>query len=61
LTLGQHLPPSRDAAPLARYVTPDEFAALEEEARDMGFCFVISGPFVRSSYHAERTIPACSG
>ena len=61
LTLGQYLPPSRESVPLARYVTPDEFTALEQSARDLGFCFVMSGPLVRSSYHAERTIRACSG
>lgn len=60
LTLGQYLPPSRDAAPLTRYVHPDEFASLADEARSLGFCFVMSGPLVRSSYHAAQTIPACS-
>ena len=60
LTLGQYLPPSRDAAPLVRYVHPDEFASLADEARSLGFCFVMSGPLVRSSYHAAQTIPACS-
>lgn len=60
LTLGQYLPPSRDAAPLVRYVHPDEFASLEQEARDLGFYFVMSGPLVRSSYHAAQTLPACS-
>ena len=61
LTLGQYLPPSRSAAPLVRYVHPDEFASLERDARDLGFCFVMSGPLVRSSYQAARTITACSG
>ncbi len=61
LTLGQYLPPSRSAAPLVRYVHPDEFASLEQDARNLGFCFVMSGPLVRSSYHAARTITACSG
>ncbi|HDL86037.1 MAG TPA: lipoyl synthase [Candidatus Acetothermia bacterium] len=60
LTLGQYLPPSHDAAPLARYVPPDEFSSLASEARGLGFCFVMSGPLVRSSYHAAQTIPACS-
>ena len=60
LTLGQYLPPSHTAAPLVRYVQPDEFSSLAAEARDLGFCFVMSGPLVRSSYHAAQTIPACS-
>jgi len=60
LTFGQYLPPSHTAAPLVRYVQPDEFASLAEEARNLGFCFVMSGPLVRSSYHAAQTILACS-
>lgn len=61
LALGQYLPPSHAAAPLVRYVHPDEFHELADEARQLGFCFVMSGPLVRSSYHAAQTIPACSG
>lgn len=53
LTLGQYLRPSRAHLPVARYVTPDEFAQLATEARDMGFPHVESGPMVRSSYHAD--------
>lgn len=60
ITLGQYLPPSYDSAPLVRYVHPDEFKALAHEARDMGFCFVMSGPLVRSSYRAAQTLDACS-
>ncbi|MCB1646676.1 MAG: lipoyl synthase [Pseudomonadales bacterium] len=53
LTLGQYLQPSRDHIALERYVHPDEFAALGELARKMGFSQVASGPLVRSSYHAD--------
>jgi lipoyl synthase len=53
LTLGQYLQPSRFHMPVARYVTPDEFAWLGEQARAMGFSNVASGPLVRSSYHAD--------
>ncbi len=53
LTMGQYLRPSRDLAPVARFVTPEEFAAWESEARAMGFNWVKAGPNVRSSYHAE--------
>ncbi|MCX6091576.1 MAG: lipoyl synthase [Candidatus Bipolaricaulota bacterium] len=53
LTLGQYLAPSRQAAPIRRYVHPDEFNALAREARAAGFVSVASGPLVRSSYHAE--------
>jgi lipoic acid synthetase len=53
LTLGQYLRPSRQHLPVERYVTPEEFALLAEEARAMGFPHVESGPMVRSSYHAD--------
>ena len=54
LTLGQYLQPSRDHLPLDRYVHPDEFEALAEEARALGFKRVASGPLVRSSYQADQ-------
>ena len=53
LTLGQYLRPSRQHLPVARYVTPEEFAALKDEACALGFPHVESGPMVRSSYHAD--------
>jgi lipoic acid synthetase len=54
LTLGQYLRPSVRHLPVARYYHPDEFAALAEAGRAMGFAHVESGPLVRSSYHAKR-------
>jgi lipoic acid synthetase len=39
---------------MARYYTPDEFAAMKTEAMRMGFRHVESGPLVRSSYHAHE-------
>lgn len=53
LTLGQYLQPSRFHAPVDRYVHPDEFAELAKFAKNLGFSNVASGPFVRSSYHAD--------
>ena len=53
LTLGQYLRPSRKHLAVARFVPPDEFAALKAEAIAMGFPHVESGPMVRSSYHAD--------
>ncbi|MCA9687510.1 MAG: lipoyl synthase, partial [Myxococcales bacterium] len=53
LTLGQYLQPSKKHLAVARYVHPDEFAALAEYARSVGISHVESGPLVRSSYHAE--------
>jgi lipoic acid synthetase len=54
ITIGQYLQPSRAHLPVQRFVHPDEFAALGEYARSLGFENVASGPMVRSSYHADR-------
>jgi lipoic acid synthetase len=54
LTLGQYLQPSKHHLPVIRYVTPDEFDTLRNEALKMGFSNVASGPMVRSSYHADQ-------
>ena len=52
ITIGQYLQPSRKHAPIDRYVSPDEFAALETIARSKGFLMVSSSPLTRSSHHA---------
>ncbi|MBI4602401.1 MAG: lipoyl synthase [Planctomycetes bacterium] len=52
LTLGQYLRPTADQVEVFRYVPPGEFQDLEAEARALGFRHVVSGPLVRSSYHA---------
>jgi lipoic acid synthetase len=57
LTLGQYLRPSAEHLPIERYVTPEEFAELKEEALAVGFRHVESGPLVRSSYHAWAHVP----
>ncbi len=54
LTLGQYLQPSPRHLPPARYLPPEEFDELGRLARLMGFAQVASGPFVRSSYHADE-------
>jgi lipoic acid synthetase len=54
LTLGQYLQPSLKHLPVARYLPPEEFDRLGEIARNLGFAKVASGPFVRSSYHADE-------
>jgi lipoic acid synthetase len=53
ITLGQYLQPSPRHLPVARYVPPAEFDELGRLARCLGFADVASGPFVRSSYHAD--------
>jgi lipoic acid synthetase len=54
LTLGQYLQPSKDHLPIERFVPPEEFDSLKEEALLLGFRGVTSGPTVRSSYEAEE-------
>jgi lipoic acid synthetase len=58
LTLGQYLAPTLKHIPVKRYVPPEEFDNLAVLARSLGFSQVASGPFVRSSYHAEEMVPA---
>ena len=54
LTLGQYLRPSSMHIPVARWVTPDEFAEWKRFGEEeVGFRHVESGPLVRSSYHAK--------
>jgi lipoic acid synthetase len=54
LTLGQYLRPSPKHLPIIRYVPPEEFAELQRLGYKMGFSHVVSGPLVRSSYHAAE-------
>jgi lipoic acid synthetase len=53
LTIGQYCQPSRENVKVERFYNPGEFAALRELALSFGFTAVESGPFVRSSYHAD--------
>jgi lipoate synthase len=54
LTITQYLRPSPRHHPVARWVHPEEFVRLREQAEQMGFAGVMSGPLVRSSYRAGR-------
>jgi lipoic acid synthetase len=58
LTLGQYLQPSARLLPVVRYLPPAEFDELGRFARALGFADVASGPFVRSSYHADAMVKA---
>jgi lipoic acid synthetase len=60
LTLGQYLQPSAEHLPVERFVTPEEFEGWRKKALEMGFREVASGPFVRSSYHANEAYQALS-
>jgi len=54
LTITQYLRPSLRHHPIERWVKPDEFVEMREEALELGFAGVMSGPLVRSSYRAGR-------
>ncbi len=54
LTITQYLRPSPRHHPVERWVKPEEFVELREEAEQLGFAGVMSGPLVRSSYRAGR-------
>lgn len=54
ITIGQYLAPSRKHHPVAKFYTPEEFEALKEISFKTGFKHVMSGPLVRSSYHAAK-------
>lgn len=56
LTLGQYLQPTPAHLPVERFVPPEEFDEIGRQARRLGFRFVASGPFVRSSYHAGEML-----
>jgi len=60
VTIGQYLRPSGQQLPVARFWSPEEFAALKREGEHRGIRHVESGPLVRSSYHAHEQSQAIS-
>lgn len=54
VTIGQYLRPSKDHHPVVEYIPPNIFQTYKIEAQSLGFLGVASGPYVRSSYHAEK-------
>jgi lipoic acid synthetase len=60
MTVGQYLPPKKNALPLERFYTPEEFDYIREQGMSMGFKHVESGPLVRSSYHAKTQADAAT-
>jgi lipoic acid synthetase len=53
LTIGQYLKPSKDSLEVVEYKRPEEFDWWKQRAIELGFNWVISAPFARSSYFAE--------
>jgi lipoic acid synthetase len=58
ITIGQYLQPTRAHLPVVEYLPPAGFEAYAQAARAMGFRWVMSGPLVRSSYHAGDLVCA---
>lgn len=56
ITIGQYLQPSIHHVPVVEYVTPETFEKYKQMALNIGFSHVVSGPLVRSSYHAGSII-----
>ncbi|WP_228126475.1 lipoyl synthase [Candidatus Marinarcus aquaticus] len=54
LSIGQYLAPSGDYEKVKEFVTPEQFALYKRTALDMGFEFVHSTPYARSSYMAHE-------
>jgi lipoic acid synthetase len=54
LTIGQYLQPSLQHHKLDRYIRPEEFEEYQIVGKKLGFVSVISGPLVRSSFHAAE-------
>ncbi|MBN1360495.1 MAG: lipoyl synthase [Sedimentisphaerales bacterium] len=54
ITIGQYLRPSQDSLEVVEYVRPEKFAWWKDKALEVGFAWVQSAPFARSSYFAER-------
>jgi lipoic acid synthetase len=56
LTIGQYLAPSREHYPVKEFIKPEVFDEYRQIAMNMGFEYVASAPFVRSSYHAGEAL-----
>jgi lipoyl synthase len=54
LSVGQYLAPGKKHYPVQEYIRPERFEFYRERALALGFAHVESGPYVRSSYHAEQ-------
>ncbi|MFH1614104.1 MAG: lipoyl synthase [Planctomycetota bacterium] len=55
IAIGQYLRPTKDSLEVSEYITPEKFDYWKQHARQLGFGWVMSSPFTRSSYMAEQT------
>lgn len=56
LTIGQYLRPAAGNLPVKEFVTPEQFDRYRDSAVELGFRYVASAPFVRSSFHSEDAL-----
>ena len=54
ITIGQYLKGSKDSLDVVEYIPPEKFAWWKDRAMEIGFSWVLSSPFARSSYFAEQ-------
>lgn len=54
ITIGQYLKPSKTSLDVVDYIPPEKFDFWKQKAITLGFSWVISSPFARSSYFAEK-------
>ncbi len=57
VAIGQYLRPSKQSLDVVEFIAPEKFDWWAQLAREIGFTWVMSSPFTRSSYHAERETP----
>jgi len=56
LTIGQYLKPSAKNIAVQEFIHPEIFERFKIVGEEMGFKYVASAPFVRSSFHAEEAL-----
>ena len=56
LSVGQYLAPSNEYEKVLEYITPKQFEEYKEIALEMGFEYVHSSPYARSSYMAHEYV-----
>ena len=61
LTIGQYLRPTPRNVEVVEYIHPDTFEQYKKTGEEMGFRYVASAPFVRSSFHAEEALKHLAG
>lgn len=59
VTIGQYLQPTKKNHFVQKYYTPEEFESFKKAGEEMGIKHVVSGPLVRSSYHASEIATPC--